>query len=96
MYCSKGRNTNYKLLAVILDINPRLLRVNVVRVSLWELSIVLQPDSVVDQNEMTRIYSKLVDKDSKIYLYRVFVNYLKNPSIIITAYKTSKIEKYGY
>lgn len=60
------------------------------------LSIVLQPDSVVDQDKTTRIYSKLVDTGSKIYLYRVFVNYLKDPLIIITAYKTSKIEKYGY
>ncbi len=60
------------------------------------ISIVHQPDSVVDQDKTTRIYSKLVDTDSKIYLYRVFVNYLKNPAIIITAYKTSKIEKYGY
>ena len=60
------------------------------------LSIVLKPDSVVDQDKTTRIYSKLVDTDSKIYLYRVFVNYLKDPLIIITAYKISKIEKYGY
>jgi hypothetical protein len=60
------------------------------------LFIVQKPDSIVNQDETTRIYSKLVDMDSKIYLYRVFVNYVKNPSIIITAYKTSKIEKYGY
>ncbi|OFX62043.1 MAG: hypothetical protein A2066_05660 [Bacteroidetes bacterium GWB2_41_8] len=60
------------------------------------LSIVLQPDTIVDQDETTRIYSKLVYKDSKKYLYRVFVNYLKDPMIIITVYKTSKIEKYGY
>ena len=60
------------------------------------LSIVLQPDSIIDQDETIRLYSKLVDKDSKIYLYRVFINYLKNPPIIITAYKTSKIEKYEY
>jgi hypothetical protein len=60
------------------------------------LSIVLQPDTMVDQDDTTRIYSKLVDEGSKNYLYRVFVNYLKDPLIIITAYKTSKIEKYGY
>jgi len=60
------------------------------------LSLVHQPDSIFDQDETIRIYTKLVDEDSRIYLYRVFVNYLKNPSIIITAYKTSKIEKYGY
>ena len=60
------------------------------------LFIAQQPDSIIDQDETTRIYSKLVDMDSKIYLYRVFVNYLKHPCIIITVYKTSKIKKYGY
>ncbi|HAH25961.1 MAG TPA: hypothetical protein DCL77_19745 [Prolixibacteraceae bacterium] len=60
------------------------------------LSVVLHPDSIVDQDETTRIYSKLVDEDSKFYLYRVFVNYLKDPLVIITAYRTSKIKRYGY
>lgn len=60
------------------------------------LAIILDPNSIVDEDETIRIYSKLVDNDSKIYLYRVFVNYLKHPCIIITVYKTSKIKKYGY
>lgn len=59
------------------------------------LAIVFEPDSIVDEDETIRIYSKLVNNDSKIYLYRVFVNYLKQPCIIITVYKTSKIKKYG-
>jgi len=36
------------------------------------------------------------DIDSKTYLYRVFVNNDKIPTLIVTAYKTSKFEKYGY
>ena len=60
------------------------------------LLVVHHSDSIVSQDESTKIYSKLVDEDSKVYLYRVFVNYIKNPLIIITAYRTSKIEKYGY
>lgn len=60
------------------------------------LSVVIYPDLIVQQDESISIYSKLVEEDSKIYLYRVFVNYIKNPLVIITAYKTSKIEKYGY
>ncbi|MGD9929754.1 MAG: DUF4258 domain-containing protein [Mangrovibacterium sp.] len=60
------------------------------------LSIIASPDFVTTQNDQTRIYSKLVTENSKCYLYRVFVNYLKEPALVITAYKTSKIEKYGY
>jgi hypothetical protein len=59
------------------------------------LHVVAQPDSVLIQDESTTIYSKLVEENTKTYLYRVFVNTFKNPFLIITAYKTSKIEKYG-
>lgn len=60
------------------------------------LSVVNYPDLIIQQDEGIRIYSKLVEEGSKIYLYRVFVNYVKNPVVIITAYRTSKIKKYGY
>ena len=60
------------------------------------LSILLRPDSKVDLDDTTRIYSKLVKEGPNNYLYRVFVNYVKDPLIIITVYKTSKIGKYGY
>lgn len=59
------------------------------------LLVVHHSDSIVCQDESTKIYSKHVDEDSKVYLYRVFVNYIMNPLVIITAYRTSKIEKYG-
>lgn len=60
------------------------------------LSIINHPDSIVDQDETVRIYSKLVIEGSKSYFYRIFVNHLKDPAFVITAYKTSKTEKYGH
>lgn len=60
------------------------------------LSVVDYPDLITLQDENICIYSKLVKENAKMYLYRVFVNYIKNPLVIITAYKTSKIDKYGY
>jgi hypothetical protein len=58
--------------------------------------IIQNPDSIQAQDNKTKIYSKLMVEETKIYLYRVFVNETKTPPMIITVYKTSKIEKYGY
>lgn len=52
------------------------------------------PDSISIQDSGTKVYSKLISENSKSYLYRVFINELKKPSLIITVYKTSKINKY--
>ena len=60
------------------------------------LSVIQQPDHTVKQDQSTTIFTKLIDECEKRYLYRVFVNTAKKPSLIITAYKTSKIDKYGY
>jgi hypothetical protein len=40
------------------------------------------------------IYQKIIEKNNRSYLLRVFVNELKNPPVVITVYKTSKINKY--
>ena len=40
------------------------------------------------------IYQKIVIEIDKPYLYRIFVNNSKKPPLVVTAYKTSKIEKY--
>jgi hypothetical protein len=40
------------------------------------------------------IYQKIIVEVDKPYLYRVFVNNSKEPLLVVTAYKTSKIEKY--
>jgi hypothetical protein len=66
-------------------------------ISKEQVSIVLErPDSIVNQHEGATIFSKLLIEEAKHYLYRVFVNSAKNPMLIISVYKTSKIEKYGY
>ena len=59
------------------------------------LKVIGSPDSVSLQNDSVVVYSKIVEIDSKTYLYRVFVNNERIPPLIITAYKTSKFEKYG-
>ena len=41
-----------------------------------------------------RVYQKMDIQNGNTYLIRVFVNTCKDPEVIITAYRTSKIEKY--
>jgi hypothetical protein len=60
------------------------------------LLVLGSPDQIITQDQSTTIYMKLIDESDKQYLYRLFVNTSKNPPLIITAYKTSKIDKYGY
>jgi hypothetical protein len=42
----------------------------------------------------TMVYQAIIKENSKDYLIRMFVNHLVNPAVVITAYKTSKIDKY--
>ena len=62
--------------------------------------IIHNPDNIIRQDKELRIYSKLVNElvneSSKNYLYRVFMNDLKEPKLVVTVYKTSKTQKYGY
>jgi len=60
------------------------------------IKVLLSHDFVNEQDAGTNVYSKLLIKNNKKYLYRVFVNELKKPSLVVTVYRTSKIEKYGY
>ena len=53
--------------------------------------ILLNPDQIVAE-EGKKVYQSLVDDGRS--LIRIFVNHKKNPKIIITVYKTSKIKKY--
>lgn len=59
------------------------------------IEVIIHADSISVQDESITVYFKLVEDNSKPYLFRVFVNNEKTPPLIITAYKTSKIEKYG-
>ena len=59
-------------------------------------SAINNPNSIVEDSECKRIYHKTLDDGQSIMLLRVFVNPCKEPPVVITAYKTSKIEKYEY
>lgn len=52
------------------------------------------PSKVVMEENRVSVYQKLVIESNKEYLYRVFVNTDKKPPMVITVYKTSKIDKY--
>ena len=56
-----------------------------------------QPEQrIVDESGTGRwiFQSRLAFEDGKIYLVRVVVDEDEDPPVIITAYRTSKIEKY--
>lgn len=52
------------------------------------------PDRVITNTEGVDIYQKLVIENNKNDLYRVLVNINKQSPMVITAYKTSKVNKY--
>jgi hypothetical protein len=55
--------------------------------------VVENPGKIIDYDECIKIYQSII-KLEKPYLLRVFINTCKEPWLIITVYKTSKIEKY--
>jgi hypothetical protein len=60
------------------------------------IDIITNPGKISNQDNELSIYSKVVNEQSKNYLYRVFINQLKKPGLVVTVYKTSKLQKYGY
>jgi hypothetical protein len=52
------------------------------------------PDTIFQDDPEITVYQKVRYEDNKFYLYRVFVNVNKRPMVIVTVYKTSKIDKY--
>lgn len=57
--------------------------------------ILLKPDKIIEEPNYT-IYQAIIEekRTGKNYLYRIFVNTRKQPNLVITVYKTSKIDKY--
>lgn len=54
-----------------------------------------QPQQIVNEYGGKKAYQSKIDfGGGKIYLLRVVVDDTINPSVVITAYRTSKIEKY--
>ena len=60
------------------------------------LDEVLQhPDQIVSQYGLEKVYqSRLAFGDDRIFLVRVIVDDTVSPAIVVTVYRTSKIEKY--
>jgi len=56
-------------------------------------NVLKDPDQVITEGSQT-IYQAVIEEQKKSYLVRIFVNSDKNPPLIITACKTSKIGKY--
>lgn len=69
-----------------------LIQMQLRNISQNEVEQILQvPDKVIKDNTGQAIYQKSIGEK---YIYRVFVNDNKNPPLIKTVYKTSKISKY--
>ena len=59
----------------------------------WQ--IIEKPQQKIEEDSEKQVYQSVVsDSEGTDFLIRVFVNVVKNPNLIITVYKTSKIQKY--
>ena len=57
-------------------------------------SIITNPQQVIIEPGK-KIFQSIVNfKEEGEYLVRIFVNSIKNPNVIITVYRTSKLDKY--
>lgn len=52
------------------------------------------PDTIIDAEPCMKIYQKKFVEDENTYLIRVFINDCKSPPLMITTYKTSKVNAY--
>ena len=57
------------------------------------LDIIANPENIIAQDGL-KVYQKVLLIDSKSYLFRIFVNDLISPNLLVTVYRTSKISKY--
>lgn len=64
-------------------------------ISEGQLTAILEnPDKIIVEQMCKHTYQKMIIDNDKQYLYRIFANVCKEPMLIITGYRTSKIEKY--
>lgn len=62
------------------------------------MEIISVPEQTVLESPEKMIYQsiKFFEQDQSNFLVRVFVNITKSPNLVITVYRTSKIEKYWH
>ncbi len=60
------------------------------------MDIIEDPEQTIPEDEDKLIYQsiKFFEEEERNFLVRVFVNVIKDPNLVITVYRTSKIEKY--
>lgn len=60
------------------------------------LEIIVSPQQMLHDGDDKVIYQsiKYFEAEQQNFLVRVFVNIIKQPNLVITVYRTSKIEKY--
>ena len=62
-------------------------------ISIEDIHYVLsKPDMILRQDEEISIFQSL--STDNLFVYRIFVNIIKKPMLVVTAYKSSKISKY--
>jgi len=59
-------------------------------------SVMLNPEQILEDENDTdiKIYQSIEREEGKMFLYRVFVNTQSLPNVIVTLYRTTKIDKY--
>ncbi|MGK5094669.1 DUF4258 domain-containing protein [Deltaproteobacteria bacterium TL4] len=58
------------------------------------LEVIENPEQKYNQELDETVCQAKINFDEKLYLLRVFVNFIKHPPIVISVYRTSKIHKY--
>ena len=57
------------------------------------LDIIANPENIIAQDGL-KVYQRMLRLKEKSYLFRIFINDLTNPNLVVTVYRTSKISKY--
>ena len=60
----------------------------------WIESILRQPEQVAPGTGRRKVLQSRVIAEGKTYLVRLIVEDWQNPPVVVTVYRTSKIEKY--
>ena len=72
----------------------QMLRRNISRENI--ISTILQPEQtdVDSENPEITVFQSLIKEYEQVFLLRIFINTYRNPNVIVTLYKTTKIKKY--
>jgi uncharacterized phage-associated protein len=60
----------------------------------WIESTMAQPEQVMSSVNQRKVFQSRVVADGKQYLVRLVVEDWRQPPVVVTVYRTSKIEKY--